>query len=118
MGNHDILRRETFSIGQSIFKAGDAPRCAYLIQAGAVEVSAAQDGKPIPLGMLKAGEMVGEMALIDALPRSASAVAREPTTCVVITPVEFQRRLEESDPLVRALLRSLTSKLRKASAAH
>lgn len=114
MGNHDILRRETFSIGQSIFKVGDAPRCAYLIQTGAVEVSAAQDGKPIPLGMLKAGEM----ALIDALPRSASAVAREPTTCVVITPVAFQRRLEESDPLVRALLRSLTSKLRKASAAH
>ncbi len=116
MATSEILRRETFSIGQAIFKAGDLPRCAYLIQSGAVEVSTTRDGKEVPLGQLKAGDMFGEMALIDAQPRSATAIAKEVTTCVVLTPVEFQKRLEGSDPFVRSMLRSLTAKLRKAAA--
>ncbi len=116
MATSEILRRETFSIGQAIFKAGDAPRCAYLIQSGSVEVSTTRDGKEVPLGQLKAGDMFGEMALIDAQPRSATAIAKEVTTCVVLTPVEFQKRLEGSDPFVRSMLHSLTAKLRKAAA--
>jgi CRP-like cAMP-binding protein len=116
MSSGEILRRETFAIGQAIFKAGDSPRCAYLIQSGAVEVTATREGKDVALGTLKAGDMFGEMALIDAQARSATAVAKEATTCVVITPVEFQKRLESSDPFVRSMLRSLTTKLRRASA--
>lgn len=118
MATSEILRRETFAIGQAIFKAGDSPRCAYLIQSGAVEVSTTREGKEVPLGQLKAGDMFGEMALIDAQPRSATATAKEATTCVVLTPVEFQKRLEGSDPFVRSMLRSLTSKLRKAAASR
>lgn len=110
----EILRRESFAVGQVIFKAGDLPRFAYLIQAGAVDITVQRDGKPLLLGTLRAGDLLGEMALIDDKPRSATATAKEPTTCVVITAIEFQRRLESSDPLVRALVRSLSGKLRHA----
>ncbi len=109
-----ILRRESFSIGQVIFKAGDVPRFAYLIQAGAVDITVERDGKPVLLGTLVAGKLLGEMALIDAKPRSAMATAKEPKTCVVISVIEFQRRLEASDPLVGSLVRSLSGKLRHA----
>lgn len=112
----EILRRESFAIGQVIFTAGDLPRFAYLIQAGAVDVSVQRDGKPMVLGTLKAGDLLGEMALIDAKPRSATATATEPTTCVVMTATEFQKRLESSDALVRAVVRSLSGKLRHADA--
>lgn len=114
----EVLRRESFSIGQAIFRAGDAPRFAYLIQSGKVEVTAPHEGKDVVIGTLKAGDMFGEMALIDAHARSATAIATEPTTCVIMTPLEFQKRHDDSDPFVRAMLRSLTAKLRKASGSH
>lgn len=110
----EVLRRESFATGQVIFAAGEGPRFAYLIQSGSVAISVLRDGKPVVLGTLKAGELLGEMALIDAKPRSATATATEPTTCVVVTAVEFQKRLESSDALVRAVVRSLSGKLRHA----
>lgn len=88
----EILRRESFATAQVIFKAGDAPRFAYLIQSGAVAISVQRDGKDVALGTLAAGELFGEMALIDAKPRSATATAAEPTTCVVMTALEFNKR--------------------------
>ena len=43
----------------------------------------------------------------------ATAVAAGHTTCIVITPTDFTRRLEKSDPFVRAMVRLLTKRLRK-----
>lgn len=63
---------------------------------------------------LVAGELLGEMALVDSQPRSATAVAKVVTTCIVITPTDFQHRLEKSDPFVRAMLKVLTRRLRKS----
>ena len=109
----EILQRQTFSVDEVIFRVGDQPRFAYLIQSGVVNITIAQNGADEVVGTLKAGELLGEMALVDQQPRSATAVAKEPTTCIVITPQDFQRRLEKSDAFVRSMVRVLTQRLRK-----
>ena len=107
-----VLRRETFAAGQAIFTAGDPSKAAYLIQAGVVEVTAQRDGHDVVLNTLVAGDLVGEMALVDSKPRSATAKAKQTATCVVVTPLELTERIERSDPFVRAMVRALSRKLR------
>lgn len=109
----DILQRQSFRVGEVIFSTGEPPRCAYLIQSGRVDIVIEQGETKKTVSTLEAGDMLGEMALIDKQPRSASAVAREPATCIVITPQDFQRRLEKSDAFVRAIVKVLTQRLRK-----
>ena len=104
-----ILPRESFAIGQMIFKTGDAPRFAYLLQSGVVEV-VLDDGTVV--STLEAGAIFGEMALIDESPRSAGVRAVEPANCILITRQEFERRLEKSDPFVRSMLKLLSQRLR------
>ena len=110
----EILKRSLFAQGQRLFKAGDPPVCAYLIQSGQVDIVIERDGQEVCVSTLEAGDMVGEMALIDEQPRVATAVAKHAATCVVLTAIEFQRRLERSDPFVRAMLKVITKRLRKS----
>ena len=113
----DVLERQAFAPGQALFRAGDAPRCAYLIQSGAVDIVVTRDGQDVVIDSLEPGGLVGEMALVDAEPRSATAVAKQATNCVVITRTDFARRLEKSDPFVRSMVKVLVRRLRKSTAA-
>jgi CRP-like cAMP-binding protein len=111
----ELLNRQVFSGGDIIFKAGEVPRCAYLIQSGAVDIVAGRDERIALVTTLVAGDLLGEMALVDAQPRSATAVAKQTTKCITITPGDFGTRLAKSDPLVRALVKSLTRRLRQTT---
>ena len=68
------------------------------------------------MGSLEAGQLVGEMALIDNQARSAAARAQTATTCVLVSKEEFKKRIEKADPLTRAILKMLVDRLRKATA--
>ena len=114
---NEILERQGFGAGEVIFRAGEPPRCAYLIQSGAVDIVIARGGKDAVVDSLTAGDLLGEMALVDAQPRSATAVAKQATNCVVITRTDFERRLEKSDPFVRSMIKMLVRRLRKSTAA-
>ena len=72
--SHEVFERESFAVGEVIFKAGDLPRFAYIVQSGMVEISTERDGKNVRLGVVGPGELLGKMALVDALPRSATFV--------------------------------------------
>ena len=112
----DVLERQSFSTGEIIFNKGEPPRAAYLIQAGSVNVVVGEGEDATVVGTLKAGDLLGEMALVDAQPRSATAEAKQPTVVVVITAIEFAKRLEKSDPFVRSMVRVLTQRLRNMTA--
>ncbi len=43
-----ILNRQTFKIGEYLFKTGDAPLCAYLIQSGTVDIVVGNEGDGPP----------------------------------------------------------------------
>ena len=106
-----VLERQTFQAGEAVFKEGDAPRCAYLIQAGTIDIVV---GDAV-VDTLAPGEIFGEMALVDEQPRSASAVARDGCTLVTISKQDFDMRLQKADPLTRAMLKHFTKRLRKTT---
>ena len=113
----EVLERQGFGAGEVIFRVGEPPRCAYLIQSGAVDIVVARSGKDEVVDSLAAGELLGEMALVDARPRSATAVANQATNCIVITRTDFEHRLEKSDPFVRSMVKVLVRRLRKSTGA-
>jgi len=104
-----------FSSGEVIFRAGDAADVAYVVHKGAVDILTERDGAEHLVETLGQTDFVGEMALIDNQPRSATAVAREDVILVVFTREEVARSLEKSDPLTLAIVNLLTKRLRKAT---
>ncbi len=102
-----------FAAGERIFTEGDEPDVAFLIESGRVEVWANQGAKRLTLSFLGAGEILGEMAVIDRAPRSACADA---ITEVVVTEIradQLRERLDEADPVLRSLLIGLLTRYRR-----
>jgi CRP-like cAMP-binding protein len=109
------VRRRDFVKGEAIFVQGDPSDHAYFVQKGAVLLSRRTEKGPVPLTTVQEKQVFGEMALMDEQHRTATATAREDTTCIVLVRQEFKAKLQETDPLVRALLRVLARNLSEAS---
>jgi CRP-like cAMP-binding protein len=107
-----IQNKQPFGIGQEIFRQGQPPRDAYLIERGKVEISVMSNDRKVVIGYKQTGDVFGEMALIDKAPRMATATAVEPTVCVVITQSLFDEHLGKATPLLRKVLTTFTSNLR------
>ena len=70
-----IAQEESYKMGQVIFKEGETGGSLYLILEGKVRISREVSGMgEEALAVLKEGDAFGEMALIDAVPRSADAL--------------------------------------------
>lgn len=105
----------TFQKGEIILKQGDRGDSAFLVQMGKVEVYRSEGEQQKLLGVVQAGGIFGEMALIDPAPRSATARAQERTICTRITRDTLDRALKQAPPLVRYLLRSFIRNIRVAN---
>ncbi len=66
-----------FAPGDRILTQGEAGDAAYMILSGSVEVSVGSGDKTRSLGTLTAGDVFGEMSLIDPGPRSATITASQ-----------------------------------------
>jgi alkyl hydroperoxide reductase subunit AhpC/uncharacterized protein (DUF924 family) len=83
------MRTVRFDAGDTILSEGEAGDTAFLILAGSVEVTIGEGAGAKSVGTLNAGEVFGEMSLIDPGPRSATVKAVTPTECRVTTYDEF-----------------------------
>ncbi|MBL8834350.1 MAG: cyclic nucleotide-binding domain-containing protein [Rhodospirillales bacterium] len=112
MMSSQILPRKHFRAGRAIFRKGDAGDVAYVIQSGTVEIVRPVVDQRRIIASLAAGEIFGEMALIDGRPRMADAIALTDVTVLAIPVDQFEHKLKEADPFVRALLRMFVKNLR------
>ncbi len=78
-----------FRAGDTIISEGEDGNTAFLMISGSVEVSVGQAAKAKTIGTLGAGEVFGEMSLIEPGPRSATVKAATNAECVVISYDEF-----------------------------
>jgi len=108
--------RAEIPAGSTIFAENDPPTTAFLIERGEVEVSTVQRGERTILGHLGPGMLLGEMAVIDNSPRTATARALTACTLTPIDRRQFAERLAAADPVVRALLMSQLTRYRSALA--
>jgi CRP-like cAMP-binding protein len=80
------LRPRRFRKGETIFHSGDPGDALFLVGDGAVKITIPPDdgSEPAILTTIGAGGFFGELSLLDGAPRSATAVALEPTETYVL----------------------------------
>ncbi len=106
------MDQKNFAKGDVIFKEGEVGDSAFLVASGRVEITRVQNGTAAVIGEIKAGQIFGEMALINDKPRTATARAAEPSVCYLVPQLVFQNELNGSSALMRAMVLNLISHIR------
>ncbi len=108
------LRTRRFKRGEVVFHQGDPGDALFIVASGVVKVVVpSEDGEEAILATLRRGDFLGELALIDGAPRSASAIALEATEMLTL-PREQLRSLVAGEPAIRdALLVALAAEIRR-----
>ncbi len=107
----DIPTR-TFAPGEIIFREGDdAKGEAFLVHLGKVEIRKLIGGEERLLNVLKKGELLGEFALFRNAPRSATAIAVEPVTLMVIPANRLDHMVRSNPALAMAVIRDLVGRM-------
>lgn len=101
-----------FSKGEALMLEGERGECAYIIESGNVEIVVQRDGQHLQIGTRGPGSMLGEMAMIDDKPRTATVRALEDCTAIEITREDFAHRVESADPVLKMVMRIVTSRYR------
>jgi CRP/FNR family transcriptional regulator len=107
-----VSRVQEFDKGATIFTQESPSDAFYAITSGRVKIfKMMPNGKDVILEVFGPGDPLGAVAAYMDRPFPASAMALEPTTCVIIPRQAFFRLLETQPSLVRGLLLGLTTRL-------
>lgn len=98
--------------GQIVFKAGDPADGMYLVRKGELVVFLEQNGKEVVLAKIGEGGMIGEMALFDRQPRSASVKAGIDTEVTLISLDDFGKLMKQIPKWFVGLMTALSGRLR------
>ncbi|MBN9011382.1 MAG: cyclic nucleotide-binding domain-containing protein, partial [Rhizobiales bacterium] len=114
-----IVRESSLQQGDILFEQGDESDGLYLIVAGLVRVYlTTEDGREVTVSLLEDGEVIGEMSLLDGLPRSAGAAALIETRLIFIPRAPFLELLETNGKLARQIIRVMMMSERPGFAAR
>ncbi len=102
--------------GHTLMHRGDPATGMVVILHGHIRISVtSSEGREISLGILRTGDVVGEMALLDGGERSADAVAMEDSVLLAISRSDFLPLLEGNPGLCLRLMSVLCARLRDAN---
>lgn len=106
--------------GEYLFMEGDQGNFMGFVVQGLLEViKKSETGQNIVIASLTEGNSIGEMALIDKSPRSATVIAKQPTTMVTLTDKGFDLLTERSPILgvkvIQKIARLLSLYMRRTS---
>jgi len=114
----DVYEKHVLKVGEGriIFNEGDAGKELYVIIDGEVEIikrTSLETSKT--LITLKKGDIFGEMALIDALPRSATAIAKKAGTLLVMDEALFYNLARTNVDFSFKMIKLLSERLRRSN---
>lgn len=109
------LGRE-YADGELVCRQGEAGTCMYVVQEGEVDVVHEEAGVETFLGRLRAGDIVGEMAIFDRQPRSATVRAAGPARLLTLDKRAFLRQVAEDPSLAFRILKQLSLRIRSLNA--
>jgi CRP/FNR family transcriptional regulator, cyclic AMP receptor protein len=108
-----IVRLRSFAAGEIIFHREDPGDVMYLIRTGKVRVFVTSaDGQIATLALISTGECVGELALLDGKPRSASAVALEDVSALAMRRGDFLAAVRRYPSIAIQIMGVLSTRLR------
>jgi CRP-like cAMP-binding protein len=116
-GVSDALARfaRDYGAGTVLFEEGQPGDYMYVVQHGEVEIRRQVGADERVLAVLSPGEFFGEMAILNARPRSATAVVRTPATLLVIEGRTFEAMLRARPEIALRIIRSLAARLESAN---
>ena len=104
--------KKMFKKGDILLREGEQGDVAYVIESGSVEVLIQRDGALIQIGTRGPGSIIGEMAMIDDKPRTATIRAIEDCQVLEISRDDFSRRVDSADPILKMVMRVVMARYR------
>lgn len=116
-GGKDPVRDSqlSFSAGERIFSQDDLGTEMFIIQEGSVDIVKHIAGESHVLSRLEKGDFFGEMAVLEALPRTADAVAITEVKVVAINGSRFDEMLRRNPEVAVRIIRKYSKRLREAN---
>ena len=109
-----VLRRRSLKKGEVLFRKGDEGHILYIIRKGSIKIVLPSElGDEVVLTIFSEGDFFGELALLDGMPRSADAVALEPSEVFALNRNDFIAFLHDNKEAMQTILSHLSMRLRK-----
>jgi CRP-like cAMP-binding protein len=105
----------SYAAGDMIFSQGDLGTDMFIIQDGEVEIIKHINGESHILSHLERGDFFGEMALLEAAPRTADAIAKTEVKVLVINGSRFDDMLKKNPEIAVRIIRKYSKRLREAN---
>jgi CRP/FNR family cyclic AMP-dependent transcriptional regulator len=104
--------RRVFEAGRNVLTIEQPGEAVYIILHGTVKLHIEQGERDVIISILGAGDLLGEMSLIDSVGRSASAVTLEKSLMLWMDKVTFNDLLDNFAPVARNLVKILSARVR------
>ncbi|MCL2276347.1 MAG: cyclic nucleotide-binding domain-containing protein [Treponema sp.] len=101
----------SYAKDQIVFCEGEPGEELFIIQKGSVKIIKITDNNEILLAVLKAGDIFGEMALLESKPRAAGAVAYEDCQLMAVNRENFQQMIKSQPQLISRLTTLLSERI-------
>ncbi len=102
--------------GDTLFDQGSPGDRAYFIQEGQLEILNSSGGREVLIAVRNPGELIGEMALLEAAPRSAAVRARQDSLLYAIAKQQFDELFGSSPVALKNMLHTVLFRLRETQA--
>ncbi len=103
--------RLTFADGQELFHQGDVGDKAFIIVQGEADVLVDSPGGPLKVATLAKNDLVGEIAILIDVPRTATVRAANEVTTLAISKDQFFRMIAEFPEMAIEIMRELAQRL-------
>jgi CRP-like cAMP-binding protein len=115
-GIASLCTRRTIEAGETLFQKGDKGDALYGVRRGRVRIeTGTAGGGRLTLNVLGPGDLFGEIALFDGLPRTADAIGDEPSELFMVRRADFLAYLEREPRITLRLLEMLCQRIRWVS---
>jgi CRP/FNR family transcriptional regulator, cyclic AMP receptor protein len=104
--------RRVFEAGRNVLTIEQPGEAVYIILHGTVKIHIEQGERDVIISILGAGDLLGEMSLIDSVGRSASAVTLEDSLLLWMDKITFNYILDNFTPVARNLVKILSARVR------
>jgi CRP/FNR family cyclic AMP-dependent transcriptional regulator len=103
-----------FAVGDVLFREGEPGDVMFVVQSGAVRISKQVGGAEKILAVLGPGEFLGEMAILNGKPRTATATAVETVRCLLIDSRTLESMVARNAEIALRLIKKLAKRLDSA----
>jgi CRP-like cAMP-binding protein len=104
-----------YADGQAVAHQGDVGDCLFVVQDGEVEIVAEHDGREVVLRSAGRNEILGEMAIFEHQPRSATIRAKGTARILTLDKRNFLRRINEDPSLAFRMIETMSHRVRLLS---